>query len=162
MRFSPLYFFAHATGERHEGGFEVDFFFAESGHFESAINEHVVQLPIFVGELGQGDNQLSVARLNALDERVIRELIHGVLLPIGYGDIENRALTHQFHDFSDGRIDGHHASVDDAYFVTDVGQLRQNVAGDDDRLAHPTQASQEVSHFDASARIEAAEWLVKE
>ncbi len=56
----------------------------------------------------------------------------------------------------------HDPFVDDADLVADVGQLRQDVAGDDDRLAHLAQPPQQVAHLDTGSRIEAAERFVQQ
>ena len=77
-------------------------------------------------------------------------------------DGEDVALAH----LPDGRlhvaVEEQLAALDDADLVADVGQLRQDVAGDQDRLAHVAQLFEQAAHLDAGARVEAAGRLVEQ
>ena len=61
----------------------------------------------------------------------------------------NRVLPH----LPDGRlhvaVEQQLAALDDADLVADVGQLRQDVAGNQDRLAHVAQLFEQAAHLDA-------------
>ena len=59
-------------------------------------------------------------------------------------------------------VDQQLAVLDDADLVADVGQLGQDVAGDQDRLAHVAQLLEQAAHLDAGPRVEAAGRLVEQ
>ena len=56
----------------------------------------------------------------------------------------------------------HHAVIDDADFVAHIGQFRQDVAADHDRLSLLAKPPEHRPHFDAGPRIEAAEWFIQQ
>ena len=55
-----------------------------------------------------------------------------------------------------------HAQLDDADLVADVGQLRQDVARNHDRLAHVAQPLEQAANLDPCPRIESAGRLVEQ
>ena len=58
----------------------------------------------------------------------------------GHADVEHRLRPDLLHHVGDVGVDEQLAALDDADLVADVGQLRQDVAGDHDRLAHVARA----------------------
>jgi len=77
-------------------------------------------------------------------------------------DLQDHSFANLLHHVFDGRVDGHHAAVDDADLVTHVGQLGQDVAGNHDGFAMLAEAAEHGPHLDAGPRIKAGKGLIQQ
>src|SRR5262245_4517152 len=66
------------------------------------------------------------------------------------------------HDFGDVVIHQQFAFFDDADFVADIREFREDVAGNHDGFAQVAKLLEQTANFDASSRVEAAGWLVQQ
>ena len=55
----------------------------------------------------------------------------------------------------------HLARIDNPYLVAHIGKFGQDVARDDDRLAHRTEPAHQGPHFDTGSRVQSAQWLIQ-
>src|SRR5262249_4129882 len=155
----------YALRDTHEHVFEVDFLLLEHLQTHAVLQDQLGDETAVVDAVVERDAQtvLLRARLDLADVAVWFEQFAGPgVLAVAHRHQINRVLAH----LPDGRlhvaVELQLAALDDADLVADVGQLRQDVTGNEDRLAHVAQLFEEAAHLDAGARIEAAGRLVEQ
>src|SRR5687767_7176330 len=77
-------------------------------------------------------------------------------------DLDGTARAQLTNDLLDRPKRQQLAPLDDSYRVAEVGQLRENVGGDDDDLAHPPQLGDQLLKLGPRPGVEPAGWFVQE
>jgi len=96
------------------------------------------------------------------DRRQWREDLDRRLFRVEHCDAQAAAGGETRDDLVHRTRGAHAAVVDDPDHRAELGQLRKDVAGDDDRLAHTPQLFQDLPHLDSSSRVKARGGLVQE
>ena len=152
-------------GNPHEYVFQVDRFLAQHLEAEAVVDQGLRDEAAVLDAVAQRHQQEIVlrpcARSSSTLDCLSRAGLASALRPSPTHDRHARALA----DLLDGglhvAVEEQLAALDDADLVADVGQLRQDVAGEHDRLAHVAQLLDQAAHS-MRARIEAAGRLVEQ
>ena len=100
------------------------------------------QVAVVVLAVGERDGEmLARCRRRWSTSRVLLEQLRRGVAVAGHADVEHRLRADLLHHVGDVVVHQQLAALDDADLVADVGQLRQDVAGDHDRLAHRRRAA---------------------
>lgn len=152
-----------SAGELQEGGFEIDFFFAEEQECEVGVDQSGGDgAVVFDGGFQSCFDDLVFGDGHLFDAVKLFEEFSGLIGAFADADLQEDALTGFSHDFGDVAIDDHVTFLDHANAGADICEFGEDVAADDDSFLHFAQSAEEPADFDASSGVKSAGGFIEE